>query len=399
MSNRFACLTVGAFVTAVGLSACTGLLPPALYPSPADASQASMALDQPPVETVPAAPAADERIVAPVTPAPATTAPATAVSASLSFQADVVPIVRQHCAACHSAGGPGASKVLMFDASGTAQAAQLQGQIGPMIAAVNAGRMPLGQPNSVPASQMAVLTAWQTAGAPIDGTFQLVAAAAAASATPSAVPTASPSATPTAAATAPAAGEGVYFRAHVAPILAQHCKACHVTGGIGPFALFDAAGNPDYETAKGRIAAMVGAIETGKMPMGQPGSVPAAQLATLKAWQAAGMPLDPGPAPEPTPEPTAPSAAAVSFQAHVVPILKNRCSACHMVGRNARAVHEVAMFDASGRPLHAAIADEIDDMIEEVEEGEMPMGAPPGTVQAWELDTLRAWYRAGRPNN
>ncbi|MFN3430958.1 MAG: hypothetical protein ACK46X_13510 [Candidatus Sericytochromatia bacterium] len=215
--------------------------------------------------------------------------------------------------------------------------------------------------------------------------------------TPSAV---TPSASPTAAATSSPAAGGVFLRSHVAPILAQHCKACHVTGGTAPFALFDAAGNPLADTVKARFSGMVTAIESGRMPMGKPDSVPADQLAVLKAWQAAGMPLDPGPSPSPvaaTPEPTAPSDATVSFQDDVVPILRNRCSACHMVG--GRGAHEVAMFNRAGQVQYWEIADEIDDMIEEVEEGEMPQGAPPGTVKAWELDTLRAWYRAGTPKN
>jgi mono/diheme cytochrome c family protein len=219
--------------------------------------------------------------------------------------------------------------------------------------------------------------------------------------TPSA---AAPSASPTTAATASPAATGVFLRAHVAPILAQHCKACHVTGGSAPFAMFDAAGNPLADTVKSRFAAMLTAIEAGRMPMGKPNSVPAAQLAVLKAWQSAGMPLDPVPAgasPSPaatSPAPTVPTDATVSFETHVEPILRNRCSGCHTVGSGGGA-REVAMFNRAGQVQYWEIAKEIDDIIEAIEDGEMPKGAPPGTVKPSELDTLRAWYRAGTPNN
>jgi mono/diheme cytochrome c family protein len=223
---------------------------------------------------------------------------------------------------------------------------------------------------------------------------------------PSPAPTPSadaPSAGPTTAATASPAASGVFLLAHVAPILAQHCKACHVTGGSAPFAMFDAAGKPLAETVKSRFPAMLAAIEAGRMPMGKPDSVPAAQLAVLKAWQSAGMPLDPSSSASPSPAaaspaPAVPTDAAVSFADHVEPILRNRCSACHTVGGGAGA-REVAMFNRAGQVQYWEIADEIDDIIEKIEDGEMPKGAPPGTVKPWELDTLRAWYRAGTPNN
>lgn len=213
-----------------------------------------------------------------------------------------------------------------------------------------------------------------------------------------------PVASPTTAATVSPAASGVFLRAHVAPILAQHCKACHVTGGSAPFAMFDAAGNPLADTVKARFPAMLSAIEDGRMPKGNPDSVPAAQLAVLKAWQSAGMPLDPaGASPVPSPSasssaPAAPTDATVSFADHVEPILRNRCSACHTVGSGGGA-REVAMFNRAGQVQYWEIADEIDDIIEAIEEGEMPKGAPPGTVKPSELDTLRAWYRAGTPNN
>ncbi|MNT67474.1 hypothetical protein D3C72_2056250 [compost metagenome] len=117
------------------------------------------------------------------------------------------------------------------------------------------------------------------------------------------------------------------------------------------------------------------------------------------------MPLDPAagasPSPSPaaaSPSPAVPTNATVSFADDVEPILRNRCSACHTVG-SGRGASEVAMFNRAGQVQYWEIADEIDDIIEKIEDGEMPKGAPPGTVKPSELATLRAWQRAGTPNN
>ena len=97
-------------------------------------------------------------------PAPAASvAPGTA---AVSFKTQVVPVLDQHCAACHTAGRGGANAVEMFDAEGEAKHAVIAARIGDMVQAIESGRMPLGKPGSVPAEAIATLKAWQAAGAP-----------------------------------------------------------------------------------------------------------------------------------------------------------------------------------------------------------------------------------------
>jgi mono/diheme cytochrome c family protein len=149
---------------------------------------------------------------------------------------------------------------------------------------------------------------------------------------------------------------------------------------------------------------MVAAIEGNRMPMGKPGTVPPASIATLKAWAAAGAPADPalpGSSPTPAPSPAAtatpaPTKATVSFGQHVVPILKDRCAACHTFGGSGAG--KVQMFSVNGNANYFNIKDKIDDMIDMIQQGKMPKGAP-GTVPASEIQTLRTWESAGSPNN
>jgi uncharacterized membrane protein len=160
----------------------------------------------------------------------------------------------------------------MFDASGKAQYDTIRGRIGEMVEAVQSGRMPMGRPGSVSAAETDTLAAWQAAGAPN---------------TAAAPGTARPAASASA---VPAPPSVVSFRTHVVPVLQEHCQTCHVTGGIGPFAMFDADGNPRFDTIKAEIGEMIEAVEDGTMPKGRPGAVKPEQLGLLKAWRDAGTP-------------------------------------------------------------------------------------------------------------
>jgi uncharacterized membrane protein len=355
-------------------------------------------------------------------PSPAASAvPSEAASAAASpgakvvaFQ-DVVPILKSHCATCHVTGGIG--PFAMFDAAGAPQYATVRDHLGGMIDAIKTGKMPLGNPGSVPANEIALLEAWQAAGAPETGG---PAATLAPGASPT--PSSSPSATPTPVGSLPPVTKTVQFTADVVPILRQHCSACHVTGGIGPFAMFDASGTPQYQTVHDRIKDMITAIKGNVMPLGKPGSVPAESIAVLQAWSDAGAPADqaaPGPSPTSTGAATAsptssaspaatarptytapstptPSRVQVSFTQNVVPILHNRCSACHSSG--GPGATKVPMFNVYGIPNYTAIHDNIGNMIQMIQEGKMPQNAP-GSVPASEVQTLQNWKDMGAPYN
>ncbi|MFP5501718.1 MAG: hypothetical protein ACLGIN_04460 [Candidatus Sericytochromatia bacterium] len=93
--------------------------------------------------------------------------PAPAASpGTVSFKTQVVPVLDQHCAACHTAGRGAAAAVEMFDAEGEAKHPVIAARIGDMVQAIESERMPLGKPGSVPAEAIEMLKAWQAAGAP-----------------------------------------------------------------------------------------------------------------------------------------------------------------------------------------------------------------------------------------
>jgi hypothetical protein len=164
----------------------------------------------------------------------------------------------------------------MFDAGGEAQYANIKLRAGDMVAAIRNGRMPLGRPGTVPEAQVAKLSDWHAAGAPNN-------------APPAGQAPASPAA-PDTPGTAGQEAEVLSLRAHVVPLLREHCQSCHVRGGVAPPAMFDTAGQPMVETLQAEIGAMIAAVEAGRMPKGRPGALSAAQLDMLKAWRQAGTP-------------------------------------------------------------------------------------------------------------
>ncbi|MDB5097344.1 MAG: hypothetical protein JWM80_1765 [Cyanobacteria bacterium RYN_339] len=354
----------------------------------------------PPASAASATPAPTPAAAPSASAAPVSPGPTASAAATVAFQ-DVVPILRSHCATCHVTGGIG--PFAMFDAGGTPQYGTVKDHLAAMIGAIKSGKMPLGNPGSVPANEVALLEAWQAAGAPeaaAPGASTIPATASPVTASPTPTPA------PTPVVSLPPFAGTVAFTADVVPILRTHCSQCHVTGGIGPFAMFDAAGTPQYQTVHDRISAMVAAIEGNRMPLGKPGTVPADQLAKLKAWSAAGAPKDPDPnatptpvgqtpAPVSTPTPN-PTRATVSFKNHVVPILNAHCAGCHSFG--GQGAGKVLMFGATGLPNYRQISDNIGDMVEMIQTGKMPKGAP-GSVPASEIQALKDWSAAGKPNN
>jgi mono/diheme cytochrome c family protein len=92
--------------------------------------------------------------------------PAPGATTSVSFKTDVVPVLQEHCARCHGAGGQGSGAITMFDSKGAAQYDAIKTNIVSMLAAIKGGRMPLDKPNSVPADKVQKLDDWQKGGAP-----------------------------------------------------------------------------------------------------------------------------------------------------------------------------------------------------------------------------------------
>ena len=96
------------------------------------------------------------------------------------------------------------------------------------------------------------------------------------------------------------------WAAHVAPIIYKNCAPCHRPGQIAPFSLLS------YEDVKTRAEVIVAVTSRGDMPPWpplQPKGYPELrddrrlkpdEIATLKEWAAAGMPVgDPAKAPPP----------------------------------------------------------------------------------------------------
>jgi mono/diheme cytochrome c family protein len=235
-------------------------------------------------------------------PATAASATPTKTAGGVTFVGDVAPVLKQHCAACHTTGGIGASKVTMFNEAGEAQYSAIKARIGDMLEQINDGKMPLGKPNSVPAADVKKLEAWKTAGAPNNAP---AAGESPKPASPSTTPSKSPSPSPSAVVSAspsptvsasPAYGYGtkptgatVSFATDVVPVLKQHCINCHNLGHP-TLKMFDANGFAQYDVIKGDIAEIISTIEVGTMPPGKAGSVTAAELTVLKNWQANGTP-------------------------------------------------------------------------------------------------------------
>ena len=95
----------------------------------------------------------------------------------------------------------------------------------------------------------------------------------------------------------------------VAPILSEHCIACHQENGIAPFPL------TSYTDARAKAAQIKPAVTSREMPpsnadnSGSCGSfnnarwLTSAEIATLSGWADAGAPLGTGPATLAVPEP------------------------------------------------------------------------------------------------
>ena len=83
------------------------------------------------------------------------------------------------------------------------------------------------------------------------------------------------------------------FRKDVAPLLKANCASCHNAGRLfAPLPMFEKDGTPRTDAIRDNIGRITEAIESGRMPPRKPGSVTPDQIALLKAWAAAGTPID-----------------------------------------------------------------------------------------------------------
>jgi mono/diheme cytochrome c family protein len=83
-----------------------------------------------------------------------------------SFRGEVVPVLREHCAGCHTLGRPGATSVPMFDEAGEALYQGIRPHFYHMLYTIDSGQMPKGRPGSLPAEASLRLKAWRDAGMP-----------------------------------------------------------------------------------------------------------------------------------------------------------------------------------------------------------------------------------------
>ena len=85
-------------------------------------------------------------------------------SAKVSFGKDVVPVLRRHCAECHT--GSCGNGVAFFDAAGYPTHRAVERHAGQILLSLQTGRMPAGRPYAIPSDQFRLLDVWAASGAP-----------------------------------------------------------------------------------------------------------------------------------------------------------------------------------------------------------------------------------------
>lgn len=96
------------------------------------------------------------------TPSPKATVMPSHQTPTVSFQTQVVPLLQNHCAACHS--GPGASRIALFDAVGSARYTTIKAAISQIVYDVKRGSMPLSG-RRLTQSEAQLLDTWRMEGA------------------------------------------------------------------------------------------------------------------------------------------------------------------------------------------------------------------------------------------
>ena len=114
---------IRALAGSLALAGCTAVLPPALYPEAGE----------------------------------------TAAAPSVSFRADVAPVLERRCAGCHV---PDKTPPQLLAADGKARYDVVRVAIDDVVRSSRDGRMPPVAPDAVPAAELAALRAWREAGTP-----------------------------------------------------------------------------------------------------------------------------------------------------------------------------------------------------------------------------------------
>lgn len=88
--------------------------------------------------------------------------------ATARFKDHVVPVLKLHCFSCHSPGGAGSQRHVFFDETGEADYQAVKTNVARILLAIENGRMPLGNPQSLTPREFETLKAWFHMGAPND---------------------------------------------------------------------------------------------------------------------------------------------------------------------------------------------------------------------------------------
>jgi mono/diheme cytochrome c family protein len=80
------------------------------------------------------------------------------------FGADVVPILENNCAACHTTGGAGAALLTMFNSGGAVDYTAVSGAIDTILSKVTTNQMPQGGP-PLSEAEKETLRTWMDEGA------------------------------------------------------------------------------------------------------------------------------------------------------------------------------------------------------------------------------------------
>jgi mono/diheme cytochrome c family protein len=93
-------------------------------------------------------------------------APGADAAAPVSLKAQIVPLLKQHCASCHSPRGAGAAADLYFDAKGQPLEKEISNSAFAILESIEHGQMPPNEPDALTEEQVEQLRTWVFSGAP-----------------------------------------------------------------------------------------------------------------------------------------------------------------------------------------------------------------------------------------
>ncbi|MCM2278127.1 MAG: hypothetical protein NDJ89_08625 [Oligoflexia bacterium] len=332
-------------------------------------------------------------------PAPApstepTTSPVPAPTGCVTFE-QLKPVIQNRCQLCHGSMAPEKNW------STYASAFLKRDRIRVM---VESKAMPMGMP--MPDEERALILRWVDSGAPETSCSDSTAPAPSPepTATSTVVPDPEPTATstvvpnpePTATSTSAPAACAPTYEEVIKPLMMSRCQMCHA--GMAPEKNWSI-----YESAKAKAELIKTMVLSKAMPMGMP--MPDEERVLFGLWVDAkaprtvadlncSTPIDTTPAPTPTPTfiienpvndgPTE-ATSPYTYEKHVQPIFKNRCSACHN--------------ELSGRPnwqnFNVAIERAGRIYTKVVQERSMPMA--PSFMEDSEREIIGKWVLGGTP--